>query len=211
MKWFLGIAGAIAVVGLMGTTAHAACAQTNVLYKAAFNARDDSWTTTEGDTTTMKMSDGVVMFEKKAGGSESAFYNGDTFGSATICTDIALTAQSDKNASAGVVFWSGEGANYYIFQIDPVLGTFAVQRRKDAKWLFPLDWKASEAVKRGVNAVNELSVTTDGAHMTASINGQEVASLIGAPGDGPWKVGLHFEGGDTVSATWSATNFTVTR
>jgi hypothetical protein len=208
--WFLGTVCSLLMIGLMGTAAQAACAQDSALYRPAFAQKDDSWTTTEAEKTTMTMHGGAVTVDDKADGSESAFYNGDTFGAVTICADIVLTSESDHNASAGLVFWSGEGANYYIFQIDPVVGTFAVQRRKDAKWLFPLDWKNSPAIVKGVNAVNELRVTTDGDQMQAFINGEKVATITGAAGAGPFNVGLHFEGGQKVHAAWSASNFTVT-
>jgi hypothetical protein len=203
----LCIGVAFFALGATGAQANAACAADGAQYTTSFAQRDDTWDLNDN----IKIGGGQMTFTEKPGDGDTAFFNGDTFTAGTLCADFTLTSPSDKEPSAGVTFWGSGYKDYYIFQVDPIVGTFALDRKKDGTWLTPIAWKASPAVKSGVGATNELSVRFSGNHAVLSINGQQVADVTGFPPSDPARVGTHGEGGSKAGAVWAVTNFVVAK
>jgi hypothetical protein len=207
-SWRPGLLGFVAVVvavATAGAQASATCPAAGAQYSTTFAQRDDTWDLNDN----MKIGGGQMTITEKAGDGDTGFFNGDAFTSGTLCADFTLTAPSDKEPSAGLAFWASGYKDYYVFQVDPIVGTFALQRKKDGTWLTPIPWKDSPAVKSGVGATNELSVQFSGNRAALSINGQQVADITGFPPSDPGKVGTHGEGGAKAGAVWSITNFVV--
>jgi hypothetical protein len=203
----LGLGAVVIAIAVAPAQASAACSADGAQYSTTFAQRDDTWDLNDN----MKIGGGQMTITEKAGDGDTAFFNGDAFTSGTLCADFTLTSQSDKEPSAGLTFWASSYKDYYIFQVDPIVGTFALQRKKDGTWLNPIPWKSSPAVKNGVGAVNELSVQFSGNRAALSINGQQVADITGFPPSDPGKVGTHGEGGAKAGAVWSVTNFVVAK
>jgi hypothetical protein len=184
------LGGGILGAALLGAQAAAACPATSPLYRADFSKPDSSW----GPEDDVTIGGGRMSFTEKAGEGDTIFFNGDSYAAATVCADFTLTSASDDDSSAGLTFWSSGFRNYYVFQVDPLAGTYGVERKKDNKWLNPVEWTKSGAIKKGVGAVNELSVTFAGNQAGFAINGEHVADLTGFPPDDPGLIGAHRHG-----------------
>jgi len=194
------------IAAALGSTARAeAACPAGTQYTAAFMEADQTWDTDEKS----QIGGGKLIDNLKAGDGDTILFKGDTVETGTICADFTLTVPSDDGASAGLAFWAPSYHDYYIFQIDPLTGTFGVERKKSDKWSEPISWRKSAAVKLGVGVINELSVTLAGSEATLSINGTSVAQFTGFPPADPGYSGVHGEGGDKVGAVWATSNFVI--
>jgi hypothetical protein len=211
MSWqplpLVGLAATLLATMLLAAQASAACQADGAQYSTTFSQPDDSWALNDN----IKIGGGQMTYTEKPGDGDTAFFNGDTFAAGTLCADFTLTAPSDKEPSAGLTFWGAGLKNYYVFQMDPIAGTYALDRKKDGNWLKPIDWKASSAIKNGVGVTNELSVQFKGSRVSLWINGQQVADITGFPPSDASTVGTHGEGGAKAGAIWSVTNFVVAK
>jgi len=200
---FALMCGISAALGLTAR-AEAAC-PAGTQYMAAFTQADSTWDTDEKS----QIGGGQLIDKLKAGDGDTILFKGDTVATGTICADFTLTAPSDDGSSAGLAFWAESYHDYYVFQIDPLAGTFAVDRKKSDKWSQPISWRKSAAVKLGVGTINELSVTLAGTQATLSINGTSVAQFTGFPPADPGYCGVHGEGGEKLGAVWATSDFVI--
>lgn len=194
------------IAAAFGSTARAeAACPAGTQYMAPFMQADQTWDTDEKS----QIGGGQLIDKLKAGDGDTILFKGDTVATGTICADFTLTTPSDDGSSAGLAFWAPSYHDYYIFQIDPLAGTFGVDRKKSDKWSQPISWRKSSAVKLGVGAINELSVTLAGNQATLSINGTSVAQFAGFPPTDPGYSGVHGEGGEKLGAVWATSNFVI--
>jgi hypothetical protein len=113
---------------------------------------------------------------------------GLNYADATIeaTVQFASGATGAVPGAAGLVFWQAGPDDYHLFAVSDD-GYFAVTRYVAGTWIVLIPWTRSPAVTP--NGPNALKVTTAGAQITVSVNGQVLGSTTGA-GAGGGKVGL---------------------
>jgi hypothetical protein len=90
---------------------------------------------------------------------------------------------------SGLVFWAKDYSAYYAVLIN-AQGWVAVQRHLDDRYLLPVGWRQSDAIKTGEGAENIITVLTKGTQATITINGKEVISCVGEPPPGGSLIGF---------------------
>jgi hypothetical protein len=109
--------------------------------------------------------------------------------------------QSDAPVSGSLVFWAKDRGDFYNLNINPN-GRFAVSHWL-GRWLEPVSWRASDALKKGVGAVNQVKLVTKGNRGTVFFNGKEVISFSGQPPQGGGLIGFYVDSGGVNSVTFS--------
>ncbi len=105
------------------------------------------------------------------------------FKNATVC--VAVKSPSEVTdledfAEGGLAFWASDYSNFYAAGIFPN-GTFSVSRRVNNNLARIVQRTASDAIKKGVGAVNGLQVVLNGANASLYINGTKVIDFRGQP------------------------------
>jgi hypothetical protein len=175
----------------------------SILFSDDFSTLDPAWGNADAN---MQVAGGKMVLKPQVNGSYTALYQGTTFDEVDVRVKITQT-EGMADEPAGVVFWAVDYDNKYeaFLQAD---GNFSVVRGVKGKFLNPVAWKVQDAVKKGLNQVNELRVVTKGHMATVYINDKEVASFKGFPPEGGSEVGLHAESG-TAIYTWTFSDFVV--
>jgi hypothetical protein len=177
----------------------------NVLFSDDFSTLDPAWGEANDQ---ISVADGKMVFKPKVNDGYSLLYQGTTFGDVDIRVKVTQTAGPVAAGSeASVVFWGVDYDNFYMAAIQTD-GSFGVPRNVADKWLHPVAWKANDAVKKGLNTVNELRIVIKGKTATIYVNDQQVASFKGFPPEGASQIGLHAESGDQ-ACTWKFSDFVV--
>lgn len=107
---------------------------------------------------------------------------------------------------SGLVFWARDYNEYYTVLINAE-GWFAVQRYVAGRYLLPVAWRESDAIKQGEGAENQIKVVTKGDKATVFINGKEIISLSGQPPQGGTLVGFKVASGPEGSNSVAFSNF----
>jgi len=109
---------------------------------------------------------------------------------------------------SGLVFWARDYNEYYAVLLNAE-GWFAVQRSVAGRYLLPVAWRESDAIKKGEGAENQVKVATKGNKATISINGKDVISLSGQPPEGGSLVGFKVASGPEGANSVAFSNFQV--
>jgi hypothetical protein len=107
---------------------------------------------------------------------------------------------------SGLVFWAKDYNEYYAILINAE-GWFAVQRYVSGRYLLPVAWRESEAIKKGEGAENQVKVVTKGNKATIFVNGKEVISISGQPPQGGSLVGFKVASGPEGANSVAFSNF----
>jgi hypothetical protein len=103
---------------------------------------------------------------------------------------------------SGLVFWAKDYDEYYAVLIN-AQGWFGVQRHVANRYLLPVAWRESDAIKKGEGAENQVKVVTKGNQGSVFINGKEVIAFNGQPPEGGSLIGFKAasgpEGANTVA------------
>jgi hypothetical protein len=107
---------------------------------------------------------------------------------------------------SGLVFWAKDYNEYYAVLLNAE-GWFAVQRYVADRYLLPVAWRESDAIKKGEGAENQVKVVTKGDKATVVLNGKEVISLSGQPPQGGTLTGFKVASGPEGSNSVAFSNF----
>jgi hypothetical protein len=107
---------------------------------------------------------------------------------------------------SGLVFWAKDYNEYYAVLINAE-GWFAVQRHIAGRYLLPVAWRESDAIKKGEGAENRVQVATKDNKAKVFINGQEVISFSGQPPQGGTLIGFKVASGPEGSNVAAFSNF----
>jgi hypothetical protein len=107
---------------------------------------------------------------------------------------------------SGLVFWAKDYNEYYAVLVNGG-GWFAVQRLIAGRYLLPVAWRESDAIKKGEGAENQVKVVTKGNQATVFINGKEVVSFSGQPPQGGTLIGFKVASGPEGSNSVAFSNF----
>ncbi len=109
---------------------------------------------------------------------------------------------------SGFVFWAKDSEEWYAILTNPN-GWFAVNRLTHGRYLLPVAWRESDALKKGEGAENQVKVVTKGNQATIFINGKEVISFTGQPPEGGSLIGFRVSSGPEGSNSVAFSNFQV--
>jgi hypothetical protein len=175
-----------------------------VLFSDDFSTFDPAWGNT-GDSR-IQIGGNKMVLQPAAHTSYDPLYQGNLFNDVDIRVKVAQT-KGAMDEPGGIAFWASDNSNFYAAEIESE-GQVAVHRLTNSKWLNPVGWRPSDAVKKGIGQVNELRVVTKGKTATFYVNDKEVVTFKGFPPDGGSLVGLHGESNDS-AYTWEFTDFVV--
>ena len=106
----------------------------------------------------------------------------------------------------GLVFWAKDSNEYYVVLVS-VGGWVGIERNTAGRFLMPVAWRESDAIKKGEGAENHIKVATKGNKATIFINGKEVISFTGQPPQGGSLVGFKVNSGQEGSNAVAFRNF----
>src|SRR6266446_2640445 len=156
-----------------------------VLYEDNFINLDPSWGPA---SEILSVKDGKLTLKPALNTTQSVLNQSNVFDDADIAVDIILSA-GDPIVPGGLIFWAKDYSNFYCLSID-ANGSFKISHFVTDRWLSPVGWTKSEAVKKGVGQANKLRVVTKGRQATAFINDQQVVTINGQPPQGGGCVGV---------------------
>jgi hypothetical protein len=190
--WRFVFAGIFASTVLLGSVRVAsAFGQPEVLYEDNFERLDPGW----GESTELvSVHDGHLEIRPKMGTSQAVQHQGIVVEDGCVSVTVKLVRDDGRVQASGLIFWGTDYQSYYVVDITPD-GRYAVTRWAKGRWLYPVSYRRTEAVKRDYNQENEIRVMTKGNIATVFINGTEVISIKGQPPKGGGLIGLYAESG----------------
>lgn len=194
------LAMAMAVV-LMAVTASLA---SNVLFEDKFTALDPAW---GAAGSTMDVKDGKLIITPEMNSTQTVLNQANVFpNDAEGSFTMTFVKAPAPTWGSGLVFWAKDYNEYYALLLN-VDGWFAVQRYVAGRYLLPVAWRESGAIKQGEGAENQIKVVTKGNKATVFINGKEVISLSGQPPQGGTLIGFKVASGPEGSNSVAFSNF----
>jgi hypothetical protein len=112
--------------------------------------------------------------------------------------------------SAGLAFWAIDYQNFYTATVIPN-GTFDVYRKLSDEWITVVSGKASDTIKKGGGAANEMQIVFNTTTKTGLlyINGVQVCEFLGQPPQNGGSIGIYAQSGDRQQSEWRFQNITV--
>jgi len=155
--------------------------------------------------------DGQLAVNPNENGYYIQLYRPLVFKNSTVCmtvkSPLEVTNLEDK-LHGGLIFWASDPQNFYEVAIYPN-GTFGVFRRVNGESVPVLPRTASDAIKKGVGAVNELQVVLNNNRGMLYINGVQVQGFPGQPPKDGGAVGVYAESESQQQNEWKFLNITV--
>ena len=175
-----------------------------VLFEDKFTTLDPSW---GAPGPIMDVKEGKLIITPETNTSQTILNQAnvlpnDSEGSFTM-TFVKIPAPT---WGSGLVFWARDYNEYYAVLLNAE-GWFAVQRYVAGRYLLPVAWRESDAIKKGEGAENQVKVVTKGNQATVFINGKEVVSFSGQPPQGGTLIGFKVASGPEGSNSVAFSNF----
>jgi hypothetical protein len=166
-----------------------ACGEGNILYEDKMTSADESWGLAsdthsigpEGMTWTL---DPNVTW--------TTFNQTSLYTDFEVCVKAKMEYPDKSGAYVGVSFWGVDSKNNYTVDLFPSGGAVAVYRAQNGKYLKPVPYFKTDAVKTEQGATNELSFVVVGKHVVITVNGTKVKEFNGIPSADGGLVGLDF-------------------
>ena len=163
-----------------------------VLFEDKFTSLDPSW---GAPGPIMDAKDGKLVITPQKNTSQTILNQANVFpNDAEIGCTLTFVKAPAPTWGSGPVFWSKDYNEYYCVLINAE-GWFAVQRYVAGRYLLPVAWRQSDAIKKGEGAANQVKVVTKDNKATVFINGKEVISLSGQPPQGGSLIGFKVASG----------------
>jgi hypothetical protein len=175
-----------------------------VLFEDKFTSLDPSW---GAPGPIMGVKDGKLIITPEKNTSQTILNQANVFpndGEASFA--LAYVKAPAPTWGSGLVFWAKDYTEYYAVLINSE-GWFAVQRYVAGRYLLPVAWRESDAIKKGEGAENQVKVLTKGNKATVFINGKEVISLTGQPPQGGSLIGFKVASGPEGANSVAFSNF----
>lgn len=162
-----------------------------VLYEDSFDKMDPGWGEPNDLVATQN---GKLVIKPKSGTSQAVQHQGVIVEDGSVSVTIKLARDDGRVQATGLIFWGTDYQSYYVLDITPD-GRYAITRWVKGRWLFPVHYRKTDAIKRDYNQENEVRVVTKGNSATVFINGREIISIKGQPPKGGGLIGLYAESG----------------
>lgn len=188
----------------------AACGAGKVLFEDKFASLDPSWNMSATNDTRSVGPDGL-SFKMKPNTAYTYLNQTGFYDDYEVCADVVMQFDAKSNGYLGIAFWGVDNDNLYILDVSPIVGQFAVYRGQKGKFLQPIKWGGSAAIKTGTGVTNAISVAVKANHAVITINGQKVAEFNGQPPDGGSLPGVDFSTSknDQVETVETVQNFQI--
>lgn len=207
---FLGSIAPVAVTLYLvtGATPSFACNPGKTIFADNFQTLDPSWGADASDKT-LFVDAGTLVVKPDPGYYRQALNQSDYYGDGDLCaeTNFIDNPAADQTES-GLIFWGSDYDNFYMFRISGI-GAYSVARKSHGKWLTPVNWTNSSAIKQGTNQWNELDVQMKGNQAILFINGTQVGQFNGTAPDGGGLIGIDTSGASQGTTTIRFRNFKV--
>ncbi|MFZ5449204.1 MAG: hypothetical protein ACOZFS_11270 [Thermodesulfobacteriota bacterium] len=182
------------------------CLAAKVVFEDRFATLDPAWGATAA---VMNVKDGKLLITPAKNTTQtiinqSAMLPNDM---EAVCAMTFIQAQAPTWGS-GLVFWAKDYDEYYAFLIN-AQGWFGVQRHVANRYLLPVTWRESDAIKAGEGVENQFKIVTKGNQATVFINGKEVVSFQGQPPQGGSLIGFKTASGTDGTNTVAFANLLI--
>ncbi len=175
-----------------------------VLFEDKFTSLDPSW---GAPGPIMDAKDGKLTITPQKNTTQTILNQANVFPNDMEATYAMTYVKAPAPTwGSGLVFWAKDYNEYYAVLVNAE-GWFGVQRHIAGRFLLPVAWRQSDAIKKGVGAENQVKVVTKGNKATISINGKEVISLSGQPPEGGSLIGFKVASGPEGSNSVAFSNF----
>ena len=175
-----------------------------VLFEDKFTSLDPSW---GAPGPIMDVKDGKLIITPEKNTSQTILNQANVFpNDAEASFAMTFVKAPAPTWGSGLVFWAKDYNEYYAVLINAE-GWFAVQRYVAGRYLLPVAWRESDAIKKGEGAENQVKVVTKGNKATVFINGKEVISLSGQPPQGGTLIGFKVASGPEGANSVAFSNF----
>jgi len=175
-----------------------------VLFEDKFTSLDPSW---GAPGPIMDAKDGKLTITPQKNTTQTILNQANVFPNDMEATYAMTYVKAPAPTwGSGLVFWARDYNEYYAVLVNAE-GWFGVQRHIAGRFLLPVAWRQSDAIKTGVGAENQVKVVTKGNKATISINGKEVISLSGQPPEGGTLIGFKVASGPDGSNSVAFSNF----
>jgi hypothetical protein len=175
-----------------------------VLFEDKFTSLDPSW---GAPGPIMDVKDGKLIITPTVNTTQTVLNQANVFPNDAEGS-FAMTFVTAPGATwgSGLVFWAKDYNEYYAILINAE-GWFAVQRHIAGRYLLPVAWRESDAIKKGEAAENQVKVVAKGNKATIFVNGKEVISFSGQPPQGGTLIGFKVASGPDGSNSVAFSNF----
>lgn len=168
------------------------CLAAKVLFEDKFATLDPSWGAPSA-IMIVKNNKLVITPGKKT--TQTIINQGSVFPNDTDITfNMTFVKAPAPTWGSGLVFWAKDYSEYYALLIN-ANGWFAVQHHVANRYLLPVAWRSTDAIKKGAGAENQVQVVTKGNKATISVNGKELITLSGQPPNGGSLIGFKVASG----------------
>jgi hypothetical protein len=194
----------VAVLGLGVTTALAG----KVLFEDKFATLAPSW---GASSPIMNVKDGKFIITPEKNTTQTILNQANILPNDMEASFTMTFRQAPAPTwGSGLVFWAKDYDEYYALLIN-AQGWFAVQRHVANRYLLPVAWRQSDAIKKGEGAEDQVKVVCKGNQATIVINGKEVISFQGQPPQGGSLIGLKVASGPEGANSVGFSNLQVTQ
>jgi hypothetical protein len=175
-----------------------------VLFEDKFTSLDPAW---GAPGPIMDAKDGKLVITPQQNTSQTILNQANVFpNDAEASFTMTFIKAPAPTWGSGLVFWAKDYNEYYAVLVNAE-GWFAVQRYVAGRYLLPVAWRESDAIKKGEGAANQVKVATKGNKAAISINGKEVISLSGQPPEGGSLIGFKVASGPEGANSVAFSNF----
>ncbi len=198
-----GLAASLFLAFCFARSPELLAAEPEVLFEDDFSELDSSFEST-GENLKSSVEDHNLVIAATPTWGSKAFYQSAVFSDADITVRVRLAdPEAEKGAEAGIGFWALNYSEYYAFVLSDS-GTVAAFSTNGKRWVYPVRWRRSSALKTGADEWNELRVVTIGNWATLYLNGKKIASIKGKPPEGGSLMGpIFYAGSEATSARFS--------
>lgn len=169
----------------------AAFGEPEVLYEDNFERMDPGW----GEPSDLvNAKSGRMVIRPKAGTSQAVEHQGVVVEDGNISVTVKLVRDEGRIQATGLIFWGTDYQAYYVLDITPD-GRYAITRWAKGRWLYPVSYRKTDAIRKDYDQENEIRVMTKGNMATVFINGIEIITIKGQPPKGGGLIGLYAESG----------------
>ncbi|MBU0582813.1 MAG: hypothetical protein KKB66_08705 [Alphaproteobacteria bacterium] len=183
-----------------------ACEGGRVLMDDSFTKLNPAWGVSL-DAKSEKIDSNGLSVSYAPGGVKRALSQWGFFDNAVACASYTVDYQCtdaekcETQPYVGLVVWGRDLANYYTFEVAPLVGIYSVQRLQDNRWLTPVAWSKLPGGKKIASGQKfELSAVVKGNTVTFKLDDQTVAEFEALAPEGGSLVGFELAAAQDGSA-----------
>lgn len=184
------------------------CWAGNVVFEDKFTTLDPAW---GSPSAVLNVKDGKLVITPEKNTTQTILNQSNVIPNDMEASySLSFIKAMAPTWGSGLVFWAKDYDEYYAVLIN-AQGWFGVQRHVANRYLLPVAWRESDAVKKGEGAENQVKVVTKGKQATIFINGKEVITLSGQPPEGGSLIGFKAASGPEGANTVAFSNLVVSQ